>query len=171
MLKLYGTKRMAPPLMGLAVGFTALLAAQAVGAEPKVEASATNPLVQIEDARFRAMVARDVEGLDKMIATDAIYIHANGIMQSKAEYLKDVSEGRSRYRAIEAAERSVSLSGKQAITHALVRLHVGTDRIIVARTTGLYRQVGGKWQVVAWQSTPVTAVAPVPAPPATTPAK
>ena len=133
-----------------------------VAAEVRAEASKDNPLVQAEDARFRARVARDVDGLDKMIAPDAIYIHANGIMQTKAEYLKDVAEGRSRYRAIEAAEREVNLSGKLAITHAVVRLHVGTDRIIVARTTGLYRQIGGKWLVVVWQSTPITAVAPTP---------
>lgn len=156
---------MAAPLLS-AMGLAALLTGPAFAAEASVEASATSPLIQVEDARFRAMVARDVAGLDKMIAADAIYIHANGIVQSKGEYLKDVAEGRSRYRAIEAAERSISLSGKQAITHALVRLHVGTDRIIVARTTGLYRQVGGKWQVIVWQSTPVTAVAPVAAPPA-----
>lgn len=141
-------------------------AAPALAAEPKVEATAQSPVVQIEDARFKAMVARDVDALGVMIAPEAIYIHANGIMQTKAEYLKDVAEGRSRYRAIEAAERDVSLSGKLAITHALVRLHVGTDRIIVARTTGVYRQVGGKWQVVVWQSTPITAVAPTPAAPA-----
>jgi len=116
-------------------------------------------VIAIEDARFKAQVERDVPALDHAIARDAIYIHANGILQSKAEYLKDVAEGRSRYRAIEAAERTVSLTGNVAVTHALVRLHVGTDKIILARTTGVYQRSAGRWLVTTWQSTPITAVA------------
>jgi hypothetical protein len=144
------------------LALASLAIANSAAAQDKVDVR--NPLFAAEDARFRAMIDRDLPALDKAIAPDAIYIHANGILQTKAEYLKDVAEGRSRYRAIEAAERSVSRSGNQSITHALVRLHVGTDRIITARTTGVYRLVGKQWQVVVWQSTPVTASAPAPSP-------
>lgn len=149
-MKNYGFSR------AVAVTFAAAVIAGPISTMAATQA--VDPLVALEDARFKAMVDRDVGALDKAIAADAIYIHANGILQTKAEYLKDVEEGRSRYRAIEAAERTVSKTGNLAITHALVRLHVGTDRTIIARTTGLYRRIGKGWQVVVWQSTPVTAV-------------
>lgn len=149
--------------------FTAAIAAfctlpmAAVAQAPSAAVRLANArLIALEDARFKAQIERDLAALDSAIASDAVYVHANGITQSKAEYLKDVEAGTSRYRNIEASERSVQVLGDTAVTHALVTLHVGTDRKIVARTTGVYVRRGGRWLVLAWQSTPVIATAPAP---------
>lgn len=118
-------------------------------------------LIALEDARFKAQVDQDLPALTKAIAPGAVYIHANGVIQSGEQYLHDVQTGASRYRAIEASERSTEVLDSTAITHALVRLHVGADAVadktIVARTTGVYVKVGGRWLVKSWQSTVVPA--------------
>lgn len=155
----------------LSVAAAFLLGSGALGAAPPVAASFLPQarLIALEDARFRAQVDRDLAELDRAIAPEAIYIHANGIIQSKAEYLHDVEAGASRYRSIEASERSVTILGDMAITHALVRLEVGVDRRIVARTTGVYVRRQANWLVLSWQSTPVTASSAAPAAPAPAP--
>lgn len=127
-----------------------------IGISSAIAASLPNAtMIALEDARFRAQIERDVAALDRAIAPEAVYVHANGIAQSKAEYLRDVAAGVSRYRNIEASERSVAIVGDTAVTHALVTLHVGADRRIVARATGVYVRRGGRWLVLSWQSTPI----------------
>ncbi|WP_068090840.1 nuclear transport factor 2 family protein [Novosphingobium rosa] len=139
-----------------------LLPVVALCAMPKPVLAQVAPdaaLIALEDARFKAQVDQDLPALTKAIAPGAIYIHANGVIQTGGQYLHDVQTGASRYRAIEASERSTEILGNTAITHALVKLHVGADAVadktIVARTTGVYVKTGGRWLVKSWQSTVV----------------
>lgn len=111
-------------------------------------------LLDREAQRFDAQVKRDVPALAAALADDVSYIHASGVVQTKAEYLHDVEAGVSRYRSIESADRSARLYGNIAVTHGAVTLNVGVDRRITTRYTGVYVKRGGKWLLLSWQSTP-----------------
>ena len=141
----------------------ALLAALPLTAAPMLPAiaqavaaptAAEQAVLDVEHKRFDAQVAADVPALSAAIADEAVYIHASGQTQGKAEYLKDVVSGASKYRAIEASERSAHIYGAIAVTHGIATLHVGTDRTIPTRYTGVYLKRGGKWLVLSWQTTP-----------------
>ncbi|WP_206243455.1 nuclear transport factor 2 family protein [Novosphingobium terrae] len=153
-------QRLIPPLAALAL---CGIAAPAL-AQTAAPSAASAALIALEDARFKAQVDQNLPALTKAIAPGALYIHANGVLQSGEQYLHDVQTGASRYRAIEASERSAEIIGNIAITHALVKLHVGADAVadktITARTTGVYVKQGGAWLVKSWQSTVVPPAAP-----------
>jgi hypothetical protein len=116
---------------------------------------AETALLNAESKRLDAQVAHDVAALQQAIADEAIYIHANGEMQTKAEYIHAVETGASRYRSIEVADRTVQLLGDLGITHGMITLNVGVDRKIVARYTGVYAMRDGRWQVLTFQTTPI----------------
>ena len=148
-------------VLGGAIVLPSVSAAQAAPAasdEPVPNLSAKEQaLLDAESKRFDAQVAHDVPALTLAIADEAVYVHANGEMQTKAEYLHAVDTGASRYRAIETSDRSVRLFGNYGITHGIITLSVGVDRKIVARYTGLYEWRDGRWQVISFQTTPVMA--------------
>lgn len=131
------------------------LAFLAFMASPLTATPASQGLIAAEQQRLDAQVAQDVAMLDRAIAPDAVYIHANGVVQGKVAYLADVQAGKSRYRSIEVGERSATLYGAVGVTHSVLTLNVGVDRRIVARATGVYVRRDGRWQVISWQSTPV----------------
>ena len=144
-----------------ATGICAVLAAMTPVAATAQETPEAATIIAMEDARFAAQVAADVPALEAAIAPDALYIHANGVVQDRDTYLASVRAGKSHYRAIEASDRDVvPLSADTLVTHATVTLHVGVDKTINTRATGVYTLRGGKWLLVSWQSTPVTAPTP-----------
>lgn len=141
------------------LAFVPLLTASALS-PIAVHAAATPPragqaLLDLETKRFDAQVSRDVAALSAAIADDAVYIHANGATQGKAEYLADVAAGKSRYRSIESSDRSAVIYGATALTHGQMVLNVGVDRRIEVRYTGVYVKRAGHWLVLSWQSTPI----------------
>jgi hypothetical protein len=147
------------PLMSLAQAPPVAQAAPAAADKPAAPqlSPKEKALLDAELKRFDAQVAHDVAALNLAIADEAIYVHANGDMQTKAEYLHAVDTGASRYRSIETFDRSVRLFGKYGITHGIITLNVGVDRKIVARYTGLHEWRDDRWQVISFQTTPITA--------------
>ena len=141
-------------LLALATCFGLQSRALNLGA-PAVSAG-EQAVLNAESARFDAQVKRDLQALNLAIADQAIYVHANGQQQTKAEYLHDVEAGNSRYRSIEPSDRSVQILGNVAITHGAITLGVGVDRQINGRYSGVYIMKDGRWQVVSFQTTPVT---------------
>ena len=162
-----GTRAALALLLAGVILLPAISLAQAAPAAPAVPAAPAKPqpklspkeqaLLDAESKRFDAQVAHDVAALRPAIADEAVYVHANGEMQTKAEYLHAVDTGASRYRGIETADRSVRLFGKYGITHGTITLNVGVDRKIVARYTGLYEWRDSRWQVISFQTTPIAA--------------
>ena len=62
-------------------------------------------VLDIEDARFRAMEANDTAALDHLLAPDLHYVHANGVVEDKAEFLRKIDSGERRYRKFHATTR------------------------------------------------------------------
>lgn len=54
--------------------------------------------VACEDARFAAMSANDLGALEGLLEDDLHYVHANGVVEDKAEFLRKVRSGERRYR-------------------------------------------------------------------------
>ena len=54
--------------------------------------------VASEDARFAAMSANDLSALEGLLEDDLHYVHANGMVEDKAEFLRKIRSGERRYR-------------------------------------------------------------------------
>lgn len=58
-----------------------------------------------EDARFAAMAASDLAKLDAVLADDLHYVHANGMIEDKKEFLRKIESGERDYRSVRLLSR------------------------------------------------------------------
>ena len=59
----------------------------------------------VEDARFEAMTNNDVVALAKLLADDLHYVHSNGVVEDKAEFLRKITSGERRFRSFRGITR------------------------------------------------------------------
>lgn len=68
-------------------------------------------ILRLEDERFQAMIAQDFATLDALIAGDLRFVHSNGAVEDKAEFLRKLQAGERRYLAYRALAREVRQEG------------------------------------------------------------
>ena len=68
-------------------------------------------ILGLEDRRFQAMTANDLVTLDSLIADDLRFVHSNGTVEDKAEFLRKLRAGERRYLAYRALIREVRQEG------------------------------------------------------------
>lgn len=99
-----------------------------------------------------AAVKQDAAGLDRWLAADLNYAHANGRTQTKSEYVAAVTNGPARYEAFGFSDLRIVFYGKTAVLTGFVDVKmVGQDSFRV-RTLQVYTNNDGKWQMAAHQS-------------------
>ena len=112
----------------------------------------------LEDRRYAATVAGDLDELGLLFADTLSYTHSNGSVDTKVSYLESLSSGRLRYRSIDRLDETITVYEQAAVVSTRVRLHItagGADRTIDARATITWVRHDGRWRFAAWQSTPV----------------
>jgi ketosteroid isomerase-like protein len=68
-------------------------------------------ILGLEDRRFLAMTENDLETLALLLADDLHFVHSNGVVEDKAEFLRKLRSGERRYRAYRAVTRRVRQEG------------------------------------------------------------
>ena len=64
-----------------------------------------------EDERFSAMERSDVHALAPLLSEELHYVHANGIVEDKTEFLRKIESGERLYRQFRAIERTARHDG------------------------------------------------------------
>ena len=116
--------------------------------------------------RFAAMISADIDALQRMLADDVVYTHTSGTTDTKATFVDSIRTGRLRYESIEPRSVDAHASGAIAVVtgQAAVRVRSnGSPASFDIRFTEVDALRGGRWQLLAWQSTRVTD-RPFPAP-------
>jgi len=111
---------------------------------------------EVDQQRFRAMTANDVDSLATLLSEDLVYVHSDGMVESKGEFLQRLRSGALRYHSIEPMEVSVRSYGRAAVVTGRARIDVtnaAARRSLDMRYTAVYRSKGHRWQLVSWQST------------------
>lgn len=127
---------------------TLLLVSCTVAVAPNVQS--------VHAERFRLMTAGDLGALAPMLADDLVYVHSDGALENKEQFLERLRTGGIRYRTIESQETKVRVDGNTAIVTGVASMGVttnGADRDIRLRYTAVYRRAGGRWLLTTWQST------------------
>lgn len=109
-----------------------------------------------DSQRFAAMVARDRQALEPLLADDLTYTHSTGQVESKARFLESIASGALVYRSIEPEEVVVRVYGETAVLTGRVVMRVETREqslVLPARFTSVYVRRDGLWRLAAWQST------------------
>lgn len=65
-----------------------------------------------EDRRFAAMAASDATTLESLLPPELHYVHANGMVEDKAEFLRKIRSGERQYRDFHAIARKARQDGE-----------------------------------------------------------
>ena len=108
------------------------------------------------------MVAGDTPALRSALGEDLSYTHSNGLVQDRAQFLAALVSGTLRYESMAPSDVRVRLYGPAGVVTGRLDMKVvldGQENVIAARYTAVYVRRDGRWQLVAWQSSPLAAPA------------
>ena len=118
----------------------------------------TEPLAT-ERRFFTALVAADVEELDRILADDFLLIDVmRGSEVPKAALLEVLGAGQAKFAAIEPAESRVRRYGGTAVVTGRTQMHGRfgeTPFAASSRYTHVYVEQQGRWRMVAAQGTQI----------------
>ncbi|MBI3450122.1 MAG: nuclear transport factor 2 family protein [Acidobacteria bacterium] len=117
--------------------------------------STEDAILRLEDQRIQAMIAGDVETLDRLLAPELTYGHSSGKMDTKASFLAQLKSGDLKYRDFRRQDVCVQVIDATAIVTGQAALDVRTpagDLSIPVRFTDVWVRRGERWEMVAWQS-------------------
>jgi ketosteroid isomerase-like protein len=115
----------------------------------------------LEDRRWEAQIAKDLDTLAELYGDSMRYTHSNGMVDTKETFLAAIEKRVFDYRSQERTDVECSVVGDTALVTGRARFHVvvGGDREVDldARFTVVWARVDGRWQFLCWQSTPIPA--------------
>ncbi len=106
--------------------------------------------------RMQAVVNRDSVKLDALIATDAVIIHSNGLMENKQEHIHNIMSGKIIYSEMKVTEQTTKLYNETKIVTGIVEVsgkYDGKDYHVKLRFIEVDRLNKSQWQLINWQST------------------
>ena len=114
-------------------------------------------ILDLEDQRFAAMVARDFAALEKMTHDELLYTHSSGVTDTKASWLESMKSGKVKYRSASCSERQVRFFGDVALTRGRAAIEVdigGQPKSLRLLFLMAYTRTPQGWKFAAWQSCP-----------------
>jgi hypothetical protein len=122
---------------------------------PGAPADVDADLRALEAERARALVAADVATLERLLAPELRYGHANGVVESRAQFLERLGSGALRYERVEPTVVTVQTAGDAALVRGTVALRaLGPTGAVDATLAYLAVHVrrDGRWQLLGYQS-------------------
>ncbi|MBL9188127.1 MAG: nuclear transport factor 2 family protein [Opitutaceae bacterium] len=136
----------------LFVFLLSLLATSALyAALPPVIAAA-----QADQARVKAMMAGDATALANLMSDQLRFAHSDGRVESKADYVKNLLAGDTAYADVKLSEletKQIAPDVVYVLGAQQMRKRLGPDwSEVKLRYLAVWRNEGGTWRLVAWQS-------------------
>jgi hypothetical protein len=120
------------------------------------EEAAEGVIARLEQGRIQAMIAVDIPALERILADTLTYTHSTGRVETKRQFLDALESGRTKYKSMRRDDVKVSVYGCAAVVTGRAQVELrsdGQDRAFAIRFTDVYVDGGGRWQMVAWEST------------------
>ncbi|MDF8357674.1 nuclear transport factor 2 family protein [Ensifer adhaerens] len=121
----------------------------------------THVIRDLEEARYAAMLAGDVERLSKLCSDRLTYTHSQGERDDKASYLEKVSGGFFVYHEVSHPIDGLIVAGDAALVTGRMTARVsvaGTERKIDNSYLAVWLwEDDGVWRLAAYQPTPLAA--------------
>ena len=113
-------------------------------------------LIKLRKQIAEAELEGDAATLDRLYADEYMHLHADGRLDSKAEYLKRFTSGSRKYQLNDVQDIQVRLYGATAVIFS--RGHTkstndGSPRDVMNQFMEVWVKKQGQWRVVAWVTT------------------
>lgn len=120
---------------------------------PDVEAT----IRELEDRRYAAMVAGELDVLGALLDDDVSYTHSNASVDTKASYLELMRTGGLAYLSLENVTETVLLRPGTAVVRGTmagrIRMH-GAEKTLDSRVLAVWVEGPGGWRLLAFHPTP-----------------
>ena len=126
-----------------------MLAASLPAADP------AQAVMQASNGWREAAIKKDAPGLQRYLADDMIYNHADGHAQNKSEYIATVV-GSGRYESFTDSDTKIRIYGKTAVLSGFVDVKQLNQPAYRVHTLEVYVENNGQWQMTAHQSVRIT---------------
>jgi len=138
-------------LSGILLGLAAVAMVPLLAAEPPVISA-----LRADKARLAAMMAGDGEALGRLLSDQLRFVHSDGRVESKSDYVKNLMAGDTAYADAKTSELETTQVANDVVVvigSQEMRKRLGTDwSSIKLRYLAVWRNENGVWRMVAWQS-------------------
>jgi hypothetical protein len=113
-------------------------------------------IIELDKKRMTAMAERDYATLNELIADDLAYTHSTARLDTKQSLIGNMQSGSTVYTSVVPSEVEAHDLGDAVVLTGTCRISVnagGRANNFGVRFTDVYARRGGRWQMVAWQST------------------
>jgi hypothetical protein len=113
-------------------------------------------IIDLDQKRMHAMAQKDIAMLNALLSDDLVYTHSTARLDTKQSLIGAMESGRTVYTAVEPSDVKAQDLGDAVVLTGAARIGVmssGNPVSFRVRFTDVYVNKGGKWQMVAWQST------------------
>ena len=113
-------------------------------------------VLTIDQERTDAQIKQDAATLDRLLGDDLTYVHASGLVQSKAEFIADLKSSKRVYKSVINSDVNVRLLQDAAVITAKSEISVsfeGKENDLSLQVIEVYAKRNGRWQLIAYQST------------------
>lgn len=119
----------------------------------------TAEITGLEAERFRLMLAKDADALERLMDDELVYTHSFGDRDSKASYLEKFRQGFFHYHEIDHRIDGIVARGETAIVTGLMSARAtvgGKSRRLVNVYAAVWGRTSGEgWRLVTFQPTPL----------------
>jgi len=137
-------------------GILGMLVSGAVLAEQCSGQVSADAVQAAEDARYAAQTGDDFAAMDKLIASDLVYIHSSAVVDDKASYIDSMRSGNVKYRKMQRSDVTVRTYGCVAIMTGLANFDVtvkGKDLAVEIRFHSIWANRDQGLQFISWEAT------------------
>ncbi|MFN7947643.1 MAG: nuclear transport factor 2 family protein [Blastocatellia bacterium] len=139
---------------------TTIILALALTAAATAQTADEKQVLKLEQQWVEALTKADTAALERIYHNDLTYTHSSGVVDTKASYLAGLKSGNTKYLALDRDEVKVRIYGNTAIVTckaAIKLLNKEQPVNFTARVLHVYIRQGGRWQMVAHQTTRLAA--------------
>ena len=116
-------------------------------------------VLELEDRRCAAIVAKDTATLAELLADEMVYTHSSGTLDSKVSFLKALEERTLDYRGLDRSDVEATLVGSTALLTGRCEIHVVNkeqrDLHLNVRFSAVWARGDAGWRFLCWQSTSI----------------
>jgi ketosteroid isomerase-like protein len=113
-------------------------------------------VIDLDRQRMDAMAKKDLAALNALISDDLVYTHSTARLDTKQSLIGNMESGGTVYTSVVPSDVKAQDLGDTVVLTGSCRISVnsqGRPNSFGVRFTDVWANEGGKWQMVAWQST------------------
>ena len=115
-------------------------------------------IIDLDKKRMTAMAQKDIATLNALLSDELVYTHSTARLDTKQSLIGNMESGSTVYTAVQPSDVKAQDLGDAVVLTGSCRISVmsqGRPNSFSVRFTDVYANKGGRWQMVAWQSTRV----------------